>query len=83
MYKLVIAASAEREIKRLKKLYQDTLLAVLEDLKEDPFLGKPLTRELTGRFSYKIDGYRIIYKVNKREKIVQIISAGHRSTAYN
>ncbi len=83
MYKLVIAPNAQKELKKLKKIYQEVLIAALEDIQEDPFLGKPLTRELSGRFSYKISVFRIIYKVNQKEKTVSVISAGHRSIVYN
>lgn len=83
MYRLVVAAGAKKELKKLKKQYQESIVSALEDIKENPFLGKPLTRELTGRFSYRVSVYRIIYKVDIKEKVVQVVSAGHRSTVYN
>jgi len=55
----------------------------LKEIKENPFIGKPLTRELTGRFSYKLGVFRVIYKVNKKDKLVEIIAVGHRATVYN
>lgn len=83
MYKLVISSQARRELRKIKKLYREAIIFSLEEIKEDPLVGKPLTRELTGRFSYKIGLFRIIYKVNTQNKLVQIITAGHRSTIYN
>ncbi len=83
MYRLVVSISARNQIKKLKQVYQQAIVSALEDIKEDPYLGKPLTRELSGRFSYRIGIYRIIYKVNFKEKIVLIITAGHRSVVYN
>ncbi len=82
MFEVRIFPKAERQIKQIKKIYQAPILSALEELKENPFTGKPLSRELTGKFSYKIDSYRIIYKVKKKDKVVEILSAGHRSTVY-
>jgi len=56
---------------------------IFEELKEDATIGKPLTRELTGRFSLRVGVYRIIYTVNKTDEIVHVITAGHRSVVYN
>lgn len=82
MFKLKISSQARRELKKLKERHQKALVAALEELIEDPFMGKPLTRELTGKFSLRVGVYRIIYTVNRQNKTVQILTAGHRSTVY-
>jgi mRNA interferase RelE/StbE len=118
MYKLRISLRAENEIKKISHPHQKAIILALTDIKEDPFLGKPLTRELTGRFSYRVGVYRIIYKVNKlfcaksteypsegkfdsarsfisvarpqgirecsnkKDKTIDILTAGHRATIY-
>lgn len=82
MYKIKLTAQAKRELKNISRMHQQALTSVFEELKDDPFLGKPLTRELTGRFSYKVGVFRIIYKVNDHDKIVRVLTAGHRSTMY-
>ncbi len=78
MFEVRVSSKAEKQIKQIKKIYQTAILSALEELREDPFVGKPLSRDLAGRFSYKISVYRIIYKVNQRDKVVNILSAGHR-----
>lgn len=83
MFELRIARKAEKQIKKLKKQYQKEIIEALSEIKEDPLSGKALTRELNSRFSYKFGGYRIIYKVNLKDKIIDILSASHRSIAYN
>ena len=83
MYQLKISTKAEKELKKISKKYQQhAIYAALEDIKEEPTIGKPLVRELTGRYSYRIGVYRLIYKISKKDKIVYIISVGHRSTIY-
>jgi len=82
MYTIHISARARKELKTITKLYRKAIVEAIDALKEDPFVGKPLTRELTGRFSLRVGLYRIIYKVNKKDKRVDIITAGHRATVY-
>ena len=83
MCKLKITAKAKTQLKKISKVYnQQAIYATLQDIKDNPLLGKPLTRELTGRFSYKIGAYRIVYKINEKDKIVHVITVGHRATVY-
>ncbi|EKD58142.1 MAG: hypothetical protein ACD_57C00017G0003 [uncultured bacterium] len=83
MCELLVASSAKRSIKKISKNHRKAIVSALQEIKEDPFIGKPLTREPTGKFSYKVGVYRIIYKVNTKDKTVFVLSAGHRSTVYN
>ncbi len=82
MYKLRISSRAGKEIKKISQPHQNAILLALTEIKEDPFLGKPLTRELTRRFSFRVGVYRIIYKVNKKDNIIDVLTAGHRATVY-
>jgi len=83
MFELRISRRAEKQIKLLKKEYQIEIIEALSEIKEDPFYGKPLDRDLNGRFSYRIRTYRIIYRINQKDEVVDIISAGHRNAIYN
>ena len=82
MYKLRISSRAEKEIKKIPQPHQKAILLALTDIKEVLFLGKPLTRELTRRFSFRVGVYRIVYKVNKKDNVIDILTAGHRATVY-
>ena len=82
MYKLRISVKAEKEIKKIPHPHQKALILALAEIKEDPLVGKPLTRELTGRFTYRVGVYRIIYIVNKKDKVIDILTTGHRANIY-
>jgi mRNA interferase RelE/StbE len=82
MYRVEVAPRAKQELKTLTKLYRKAFAQALEELKDNPFAGKPLTRDLAGKLVYKIGVYRIVYKINQKDKIVSILSAGHRKTIY-
>lgn len=82
MYSVILSKTAKNQIKKLPKRYQKSAIEALEDLKEAPLLGKALVRELTGKFSFQFGPYRMIYKINKREKRVEVLAIRHRKHAY-
>ena len=82
MYKLIISPHAQKELKKIKKTYEKAISLALQEIKEDPYSSKPLVNELTGQYTYKVGVYRIIYKINPRDKIVNVLTAGHRATVY-
>lgn len=82
MYNVHIFPKAKREIKKISENHQKAVVLALRELKEDPFAGKILGEDLIGKYSYKIGVYRIIYTVNEKDKIVKILTAGHRATIY-
>jgi len=83
IYKLNLSKETRKELKVIRDMYgEQRINDALSEIREYPIMGKPLTRELTGSFSYRIGVYRIIYKINEKEKLVDIITAGHRATVY-
>jgi len=82
MFRLVISPRAQKQLRDIKKSHQSAVKLALLDIKENPKLGKSLTRELSGKFSYRVGIYRIIYKVNEQDKIIDILTAGHRGDVY-
>lgn len=83
MYTIKLTARAKKELKNISKRHKVAIGVVFEELKEYPRIGKPLKRDLIGRFSVRVGVYRIIYTVNEIDKIIYIITDGHRSTIYN
>lgn len=82
MYRIIISPTAKKGLKTIAKIYRKGITEAIDALSDDPYCGKPLTRELTGRYTYKVSLYRIIYKINKKDKTIYIINAGHRATIY-
>lgn len=83
MFKIKLTARAKRELRNIANLHKQAIGVIFEELKEDPHVGKPLKRDLAGRFSVRVGVYRIIYMVNEADKIIYILTAGHRSVVYN
>lgn len=82
MFRLIIAPQAKNQLKKIPKRYQYPVRILLAEIKDDPSIGKPLGRGLTGKLSVRVGVFRIIYKVNKNDKVVNILTAGHRSIVY-
>lgn len=82
MYKIKLTAKAKKELRNLSKTKTILLAQIFEELKDDPLAGKRLKRELIGYYSLRLDVFRVIYKINSKEKIITVITAGHRSTVY-
>ena len=83
MFKIKLTAKAKRELKNLSKLDKLQVGEIIGEFKEDPLIGKPLSRELIRKFSYRVGVYRVIYLVNQEDKLVIILSVGHRGIVYN
>lgn len=82
MYQLIISPATKKQLKLIKQTHQLAIQFALQDIKENPSSGQPLTMGLAGRRSYRIGVYRIIYKINEKEERIYILNAGHRSTIY-
>lgn len=83
MYKVRVSTHAASQIKKLPEKIQEAVIESFRELKDEPYMGKKLSRELSGRYSYRISVYRVVYKINEKDKIVEILSAGHRSRVYD
>ena len=79
-FRLEYTARFERRLKTLDIKIQLTVLREIIELKENPFLGKPLNGSLKGTSSLRVGDYRVIYKVQS-EKIL-ILTVGHRKQVY-
>lgn len=82
MHKLIVTAKAKTQLKKLSKSHQTAVSVAIQELKEDPFLGKPLKEKLTGRLTFQVGIYRIIYSVNEQEEKVTIFNIDHRAVVY-
>ena len=83
MYRLIISPQAQKELKKIKRAHQPSIRLLIEEIREDPKVGKPLNRNLQGKFSYRLSVYRVIYKINQKDGIINIISVGHRAKIYD
>jgi len=69
----------------LSKIYPENkklIKAAIKELRQDPHSGNDLEEELSGFKSYKIKRYRILYKMNEEENVIEVYYIGHRRDVY-
>ncbi len=79
---IVLSKNATKQFNRLPKIEQSKIRKKLIVLKEDPYAGKQLSRDLNGLFSLRAWPYRIIYEINKKKKRIEVSKIVHRQGAY-
>lgn len=83
MFKLLFTAKSKKQLKLISRQHHiQSLKAIFDDIKENPLIGKPLEDKLKHKYSYRVSVYRIIYKINWKNKTVTIHIADHREVVY-
>ncbi len=80
--KLLYAPGAKEAISRLPPDIKNSIRMGLESLREDPYQGKALQKELSGFYSLRIARFRILFKALPAEHVVRIYTIGPRRTVY-
>lgn len=83
MHKLLYTEEAKKQISKLDNRLKVKIKEAVELIAQNPAIGKPLTRELKGRCSYRVGDYRIIYRIYHTEVVVLILAVGHRREVYS
>lgn len=66
-----------------KSAYTLIKRAITERLVTDPLhYGKPMRRSLSGHRRLRVSDYRIIYRIDDKQKTVYIVAIGHRKNVY-
>ena len=78
-----MALRAIRQLREISRFHKEALSNILDELRDDPLLGKPLNRDLTGKRSVRIGVYRVVYRIKEADRVVWIVSAGHRGKIYS
>ena len=83
MHKLLYTEEAKKQISKLDNRLKLKVQEACEHIVQNPDAGKSLTRELKGRFSYRVADYRIIYRIYQAEVLVLVLNVGHRRDVYS
>ena len=79
---LTYSHEAKERIRFLPPEIKKGIKEILEGLSENPYLGKPLQRELSGFWSVAFKHYRIIYKILDDQNKIGVYSLGRRKDIY-
>ena len=81
-YRVRFTPEAARLIAKFPPEIKKLIRSAIDDLREDPNRGAELVDEFTGYRSLKPKRYRIIYRVNEAETVIEIYHVGHRRDVY-
>ena len=81
-YSLRIKKSAFKELQRLDKKERIRVVSAIDQLAENPHIGKLLKGELSGLRRIRSGNYRVIYEINEREVIILVLRIAHRKQVY-
>lgn len=82
MYKVFLSREAEKQLKKLDKRYQKAVISGLFRLGENPNLGEPLKYELKGKYRLRVGSYRIVYRLEHFQKLINVLQIEHRKDVY-
>lgn len=74
--------TAVKQLKKLPRNKQVSVLRKIELLKNNPYFGKKLKGEFADLYSLKVWPYRIIYQFFRQEKKLFINVIQHRQSIY-
>jgi len=77
---LFLTRRFQKSYERLDGKIQERIKKTLLKIKDDPALGKRLTGDLAGEFSYRVGDYRIIYTTEGNNIWVETVR--HRKDVY-
>ena len=78
--------AAAKELRKIDRQAQKEILRYFREriaTEEDPRrFGKPLSRELSGLWRYRVRNYRMICAIEDQKLVVLVLSVGHRKDVY-
>ena len=81
-YQLVYSETSSKQIRKLHPQIKPVVKAKIEKLRDNPFSGKYLEKELSGYLSIRAKRFRVIYKIKDNDQTVEIHYVGHRKDIY-
>ena len=82
MYKIFYTKAARDVIGHLDNKTKLRIKNAVEKIAENPSIGKHLAYDLSGRQSYRVGDYRIIYRTYEKDILILILAVGHRRQIY-
>ncbi|MBU1179734.1 type II toxin-antitoxin system RelE/ParE family toxin [Patescibacteria group bacterium] len=73
-----VANSIKKDLRAIPQPWQHRIIKAMYSLEEAPFSGEKMWGEHKGKYKLRVWPYRIIYKIDKKEKIIRILEVGHR-----
>jgi mRNA interferase RelE/StbE len=81
-YRIRFTETVAKALKQFHPANKKIIKSALKQLADNPYQGKSLQEDLEDFLSYKINRYRVIYKIDDENKRINIFQIGHRRDVY-
>jgi mRNA-degrading endonuclease RelE of RelBE toxin-antitoxin system len=81
-FRLVYSETCRKQIRSLPPQIKPVIKSKIEEIAENPLMGKLLERELSGCISLRVNRYRVIYKIQESDGAVGVHFVGRRRDVY-
>ena len=81
-YSIKIKQSALKDIQKVDKPNRKRLIEAIDNLSDNPHVGKLLKGDFSGLRRIRVGFYRVIYEINEGEILVLVLRIAHRKKAY-
>jgi len=82
-WRVEIMPSARRDLNRLKPAVASAVLETIDHIGGAPHrIGKPVRLELEGLWTARRGPYRVVYRIEEEDRLVEIVTIDHRSDVY-
>lgn len=82
MFRVELTNRAEKDLKRLDKIYQGKVSKYIDLLGINPLVGQKMSGEFRDSYRIKIPPLRIIYTPDFEKKIIWVRTIGFRGGVY-
>lgn len=83
-WRVTVAPSARRQLWRLPQKAAGAIIVTFDAIAADTRrIDKPLGRDLAGHYVVRRGPYRIIYRLDDQQGMVEIAALAHRSDVYH
>ncbi len=82
MHQIRFTRRAEKDLRKLNKIYLPKVSKSFEALQLNPLLGQKMSGEFDGSYRIKIPPIRIIYFPDFKNKVIWIEAIGQRQGIY-
>ena len=69
-------------VRHLPPEIKQAVKAALRSIAIEPATGEPLRGELEGLWKFRVRRYRLVYAVDRRQRVIRIFAVGHRRSIY-
>ncbi len=85
MYAVTLRQTARQAFRHFPKARQERIIAIVKQIAADPFVRHPQIRRLKrerSTFRYRLGDWRILYRIDRKTRTLEVLDIRPRGGAY-